>query len=123
MPNPVSDGGYSGRLKSLANVEGSPNRGVRVDFRWVATTGTTSGTVALTPNTRRKWAILHNSPYYNSAALYIHFNDPMDGTATGISLDVGDSFVIDDNFPYTGAVYVGTPTGIGNLLVYEASIE
>jgi hypothetical protein len=100
------ESGYNGKIISLGGVEGIESRGRQLNSG-VLITDPAFILQVLPDNPRRISALLQNSDA--AIPLYIIFGDQSGNIA--FYLAAGQPFQIDQNFPWTGAVYAGCAAG------------
>lgn len=114
----IRDAGSLEKIKSLAGIEGRSTL-VFMDNIPVGA----SGLEAVLPSRpERRWAIIQNNPEGGSIARFrvVFEGQVVDGY---LILDPGDSFQIDDNIPWTGAVWIGEASGnAGTVSVVECRV-
>lgn len=113
MPDVYESGGYA-KIVSLAGIVSTSNRGRRM---WVQShNAPITGVQVFSDNPRRVSALIQNRGAVN---LNIYF----ELTATALVLLPGESLQIDQNYPWTGQIWVqGVGAACNPVYVNEVSV-
>lgn len=118
----VLEPGYNGVLVSLGGVKDTSGRGRLADYEYVTMTGAISRQL-LAPNPKRIAACIQNIGHlYGGVAALIQIDKSYPGSGPRFNLDVRETFWINQDFPWTGAVFAYVAAGGLYLYVNEISI-
>lgn len=117
----VLEPGYTGVLISLGGVKDVSGRGRLADYEYVTMTGPISRQL-LAPNPKRIAACIQNIGHlYGGVDALIQIDDRYPGSGPRFQLQTRETLWINQDFPWTGAVFAYV--AVGGLYLYVNEIR